>query len=64
MGRPAKICQLSKGKLLDTHRGFVATWRWLCAVANALYSSRDLKVVESGDDIVITVNSEVTARYV
>ena len=27
--RPANLCKLSTGKLIDTHKGFVATFNWL-----------------------------------
>jgi hypothetical protein len=64
MAKPNPVCKLRTGKLIDTYRGFVKTFNWLTQVAQGLYNSEDLKVTEEGDTVKVTVNTEITARYV
>ena len=36
MGRPARLCKLAKGKLIDSQNGFVDTFNWLVDYVNNL----------------------------
>ena len=39
--RPATLCKLTKGQLIDTQRGFVDTFNWMVDFINNLKCSND-----------------------
>ena len=41
MGRPARLCKLAKGKLIDAQDGFVETFNWMVDYINNLRGDED-----------------------
>lgn len=54
MAKPAIFCKLQKGKILDTHTGFVATWNYLIDVLKALHANGQIKV-KDGASVTVEV---------
>lgn len=46
--KPAKLCTLTKGKIIDAHKGFVDTFNWMVDVLDTL-SKSTIYVVDSGE---------------
>ena len=44
MGRPAKLCKLKTGQIIDVHRHFVETFNWLVDFVNGLNATGKIKL--------------------